>query len=109
MLNIEFAFRDFVSDGSGLVDQSVDYAMLFNILHLDEPVTLLREAYRNLEDGGLLGVIHWIYDGDTPRGPPLDVRPKPEQCQAWAEEAGFTTLRELIDLPPYHYGLLFRR
>ena len=72
LLNIDIAFRDFVSDGSGLADQSVDYAMLFNILHLDEPVTLLREAYRNLEDNGLLGVIHWIHDGNTPRGPPLE-------------------------------------
>ena len=67
---------------------------------------LLHEAWRVLANGGLLGIMHWNHDPATPRGPSMAVRPRPEQCLAWAEEAGFRphgTAR--IDLPPYHYGL----
>ena len=35
--------RDFMSEGSGLEDSSVDFAMLFNILHVEEPTKLLRK------------------------------------------------------------------
>jgi SAM-dependent methyltransferase len=107
--NIELLLRDFVADGSGLADQSVDYVMLFNILHVEEPVALLKEARRNLSDNGLLGIIHWNCNEETPRGPPLSMRPRPEQCRSWAEEAGFLPEGEIVDLPPYHYGLLMRR
>ncbi|RLA29895.1 MAG: hypothetical protein DRR11_14530 [Gammaproteobacteria bacterium] len=107
--NIELLLRDFVTDGSGLPDQSADYAMLFNILHVEDPLALLREAYRNLSAGGQLGIIHWNHDEQTPRGPPLSMRPRPEQCRSWAEEAGFEMAGEILDLPPYHYGLLLVR
>jgi len=107
--NIELLLRDFVADGSGLADQTVDYAMVFNILHVDNPLALLREAYRNLSDGGLLGIIHWIHDEKTPRGPPLSMRPSPEQCCSWAQAAGFHMEGQILDLPPFHYGLVMRR
>jgi SAM-dependent methyltransferase len=107
--NIEFLLRDFIARDSGLPDCSVDYAMLFNILHCEEPRDLLREAYRNLRDGGILGVVHWNSDPATPRGPSIDIRPSPEQCIRWAEDVGFTLAGEVIDLPPYHYGLVLRR
>ena len=107
--NIECQLRDFCKDGSGIMDGGVDYVMLFNILHLDDPVSLLQESRRILGQGGLLGIIHWIYDSETPRGPPLDIRPKPEQCREWAIEAGFSPHSETIDLPPYHYGLVMTR
>ena len=109
LTNIECSLQDFVAAGSGLPDGAVDYAMLFNILHLDDPISLLSEVRRNLEQGGLLGIIHWIFDEDTPRGPPLDIRPRPEQCRDWAVEAGFSPVGETIDLPPYHYGLVMKR
>ena len=107
--NIECCLRDFVADGSGMADASADYAMLFNNLHLEDPVRLLREARRNLGQGGLLGIIHWIHDEETPRGPPLDIRPQPEQCRDWAIDAGFSPHGETIELPPYHYGLVMKR
>jgi len=106
--NIEGQLRDFCADGSGLAEGSVDYAMLFNILHLDEPVSLLAEARRNLEQGGLLGIIHWNFDETTPRGPPLEIRPKPEQIIDWSHEAGFSPGSDIIELPPYHYGLVMK-
>lgn len=108
--NVRAECRDFLADGSGRPDGSVDFAMLFNILHIEEPVALLREAGRVLAPGGTCGVIHWNYDSSTPRGPSMEIRPRPEQCRAWAEEAGFRFDRfEPLECCPYHYGLVVRR
>lgn len=107
--NVDVALRDFVRDGTGLPDGAVDYAMMFNILHLEEPVPLLVEARRNLSARGRLALMHWNFDPDTPRGPPMEIRPKPEQCLAWAEEAGFVLQGGIVALPPYHYGMTLRR
>jgi SAM-dependent methyltransferase len=108
--NVKVRLRDFVAKGTGLPDASVQYAMLFNILHAEEPLLLLREAHRVLEPGGLLGIMHWNYDPATPRGPSMDIRPRPEQCHGWAVEAGFEPMPSgRIDLSPYHYGMVFKR
>src|SRR3990167_3948368 len=106
--NVETILRDFVSNGSGLKDESVDYVMLFNILHTDKPEKLLREAYRILRNGGKLGIIHWNYDSATPRGPPMEIRPKPEQCIKWARNSGFNHPLK-YDLKPYHYGIVLTK
>ena len=104
--NIICQERDFVALGTGLPDNSADFVMLFNILHAENPIGLLAEAYRILVPGGKVGVIHWNYDPATPRGPSMDIRPRPEQCQAWIEAAGFRLTSALIPLPPYHYGMV---
>ncbi len=89
--------------------ERVDYAMLFNILHAERPQMLLDSALRALQPGGLLAIMHWNYDPSTPRGPSLDIRPRPEQCRDWAGQAGFTLLPPgIVDLPPYHYGMVLR-
>ncbi|MFH0953916.1 MAG: class I SAM-dependent methyltransferase [Verrucomicrobiota bacterium] len=106
LANIQYHLRDFVSKGTGLPDASADYVMLFNILHAERPLDLLREAHRILVPAGTLGIMHWNWDPQTPRGPPMEIRPKPEQCRAWAEEAGFIVAKPRIDLPPYHYGIV---
>jgi SAM-dependent methyltransferase len=106
LTNVKTVRRDFVTDGAGLPDGSVGYAMLFNILHAEDPLRLLREAHRVLRPGGRVGVIHWAYDATTPRGPDLSIRPRPEHCQAWVKQAGFELLIPLLALPPYHYGLV---
>jgi hypothetical protein len=86
--NVLVETRDLVSDGCGRPDASVRFVMLFNILHIDDPLSLLREVHRVLRIGGVAGVIHWRPDIETPRGPSLDIRPEPAQCRAWAEKAG---------------------
>ena len=105
---MEVILRDFVSQGSGLKDGSVDYVFLFNMLHIEKPETLLKESYRILKVGGRVGIIHWNYDPATPRGPPMDIRPRPEQLKCWAESVGFIFEKKL-NLKPYHYGLVLRK
>ncbi len=106
--NVKPILRDFISEGSGLKDASVDFVMLFNILHVEKPTDLLKEAYRILKPGGKVGIVHWNYDPTTPRGPTLNIRPKPEQSRQWAESVGFS-FEQQLDLKPYHYGLLLRK
>ena len=55
--------------GAGLPGESVDYAMLFNILHAEDPQVLLCEARRILRPAGRVAVMHWNHDPNTPRGP----------------------------------------
>jgi len=108
--NVRAQVRDFVEGGTGLPDDSVRFALLFNILHHEEPMALMAEAFRALVPGGHLAVIHWNYDPATPRGPALEIRPRPEQCIEWGREAGFTFDEgERFDLKPYHFGLGFRK
>jgi SAM-dependent methyltransferase len=108
--NVRTELRDFVTNGTGLSDSTVDVALLFNILHHEHPVQLLSEAFRILTPGGKCAVIHWNYDPSTPRGPDMEIRPRPQQCIEWAAEAGFTfSPHDRFDLKPYHYGLLFQK
>ena len=103
--NVQTVMRDFMAKGSGLPDGSMDYVMLFNILHLGKPAILINEAKRILKEGGKLGIIHWNYDSTTPRGPSMDIRPKPEDCTKWAESAGLSRAVR-YELKPYHYGIV---
>jgi ubiquinone/menaquinone biosynthesis C-methylase UbiE len=106
--NVEAVLRDFIYEGSGLEDESVDYAILANILHVDEPEKLLREAYRILRQNGKVVIIHWNYEPATPRGPPMEIRPTPEKCIEWAISSGFSN-PDKYDLKPYHYGIVLNK
>jgi SAM-dependent methyltransferase len=107
--NVAAVERDFVAEGTGLAEGSMGYAMLFNVLHAQDATSLLREAFRILRTRGVLGIIHWVHDAGTPRGPDLSIRPRPEQCSTWAEQVGFVLEGSPILLPPYHYGLVLRK
>ena len=104
--NVIAVQRDFMETGTGLPDNGCEYVMLFNILHAEDPLKILSEASRILAPGGKVGVIHWNHDATTPRGPSLNIRPRPEQCQDWLRQAGFELVKPNLDLPPYHYGIL---
>jgi len=109
--NIELIHADLSSPEAAPILQrlagTIDYVALFNILHCEEPVALLSRTAALLSPGGRIGAIHWQYR-ETPRGPSMDIRPKPGQIAAWGEEAGLTLIKE-VDLPPHHYGLVFKK
>jgi SAM-dependent methyltransferase len=103
--NIKVILRDLMANGTGLKSGSVDYVMLFNILHLDNPIVLLREANRILTKKGKIGIIHWNHDPSTPRGPSMDIRPQPKQLIGLARQFGFIRPKR-FDLKPFHYGIV---
>ena len=109
--NVRAEVRELVAHGTGLSAGSQAHAMIYNLLHLERPVALLREAYRVLYAGGELSVIHWRSDIQTPRGPSLHIRPTPDQCRAWMKQAGFRAI-ETADMQgccPFHFGLIAKR
>ena len=102
--------RDVVTQGFGVPPASQHGCLLFNILHHDDPVRLLRTAAYCLRPGGRLFAVHWRHDRATPRGPSLSVRPRAQQIMAWAKESGMLEhAGAVLDLPPWHYGLVFDR
>jgi SAM-dependent methyltransferase len=104
LANLVAIERDFVAAGTGLAESSVDTVFLFNVLHAEDALGLLREAKRIVKTTGNVRIIHWVH-GATPRGPGLDIRPRPEQCVAWASAVGLSP-RSPLDLPPYHFGVI---
>ena len=110
LANVSAEVRDFVATGCGRADESVGYVMLFNILHIEDPVGLLREAHRVLVPGGCAGVMHWRTDIPTPRGPSMPIRPTAEQCRTWGKAAGLEFVRdESLSCCSWHWGMVMRR
>jgi SAM-dependent methyltransferase len=100
-LRVICAQRDVMEAGFGV---TTDAVLLFNILHCDQPVRLLKHAAATLKSNGEVLIIHWRY-GETPRGPDLSIRPRPEAIIEWGRRAGLLAASEVIDLPPWHYGM----
>jgi SAM-dependent methyltransferase len=108
--NLRCERRDVFVEGFGVPDASQDGCLLFNILHCEEPVRILTEAARVLRAGGVVMVVHWRHDPATPRGPALDIRPRPDQIGVWASATGgLERVPGVVDLAPWHFGLRFRK
>ena len=104
--NIILEHRDVLKLTTGLNDNSVDYVMLFNILHHETPIDLFDECHRILKPKGRVGIIHWRSDITTPRGPDMSIRPTPEQIVSRIDTNLFQIEKEPFILEPYHYGLV---
>ncbi|OGO78982.1 MAG: methyltransferase type 12 [Clostridiales bacterium GWB2_37_7] len=106
LLHGEISYPDIISVIERYKEE-IDYITLFNILHCEEPIDLLKKVHDLLADNGTIGVIHWKRE-ETPRGPSIEIRPKPEMIIDWASKAGFD-LKKQVELPPYHFGLIFTK
>ena len=108
--NVETIERDILAEGSGLADESVEYVLLFNMLHTKYPEKLLKEAYRVLRNNECVAIMNWNLDPKTPRGPSMEMRPSLERCVEWCVEASFDQhSKEVYDFKPYHYGLVMKK
>ncbi len=108
--NVKTRIRDLLDEGSGLEDESVDYVLLFNMLHTKYHRKLLDEAYRVLRTNGRLAIINWNLDPTTPRGPPMEVRPSLKQCIEWCINSGFKpSSKKVYNFKPHHYGLVMKK
>ncbi len=108
--NVICRLADILVDGFGVEPDSQDACLLFNILHAEDPVRLLVEAANIVRPGAFVAVIHWRFDPDTPRGPNMEIRPRPQQILGWATQtARLEPLTTILDLPLWHYGIKFRR
>jgi ubiquinone/menaquinone biosynthesis C-methylase UbiE len=98
-----------------LLPEPVDYCLMANTFHgVPEQTALAREIARVLKPGGLFAVVNWHARPreETPvlgqaRGPRTELRMTPEQVRAVVEPSGLR-LDRVVELPPYHYGVLFR-
>jgi SAM-dependent methyltransferase len=95
----------------------VDRVLIANTFHgIDETAAFVREAYESLIPGGEFVVINWqpvdreqTTVGGEPRGPPTELRCSPEETERTVLDAAEFIRVRTIELPPYHYGLVFER
>ncbi|CAG0982383.1 partial cobalt-precorrin-6B (C15)-methyltransferase, partial [Anaerolineae bacterium] len=107
--NVTFFQRDVLSIGTGLPDSSVGMVLLFNILHFPERWILLEEAARILVDSGVVAIIHWRKDIDTPRGPQVNLRPDQVIILNSITGLGLSDTGDCRVLEPYHWGIKLRK
>lgn len=99
-----------------LLPGKVDFVLIANTFHgVPDQTALSAAAAAVLKPGGRFAIVNWHAKPreETPvlgelRGPRTEMRMTPDQTRAVVEPAGFQ-LHELIELPPYHYGAVFRR
>ena len=102
-------------DLHSLLPEKVDFVLIANTFHGVPGQTAMAEAVASvLKSGGHFAIVNWHATPreetavlGQPRGPRTEMRMTPEQTRALVEPAGFE-LDELVELPPYHYGAVFR-
>ena len=103
-------------DVAKLVPHEIDYVLIANTFHgVPDKTGLARIVAQVLKPGCGLAIINWHqlpYEHtmvlDKPRGPQTEMRMSPQDVRAAVEPAGFQ-LVDHIELPPYHYGVVFRK
>jgi SAM-dependent methyltransferase len=113
--NCDFIAGD-AYDIAQLWPQPVDFVFLANAFHgVPDRPRLARAVRDALKPAGCFAIINWhpLPRENTavlgePRGPRTELRMSAEQTIK-AAELGDLKFAELVDLPPYHYGVVFER
>ena len=101
---------------ASLLPERVDVVLIANTFHgVEAPTAFAEQVFRSLRPGGRFAIVNW-HDRPAeettvlgePRGPPSALRMTPDETRSVVAPAGFEAADE-VDLPPYHYGLVFRR
>ncbi|BBP03114.1 methyltransferase type 11 [Sulfuriferula plumbiphila] len=101
---------------SHLIGAPADYVLIANTFHgVPDKTALAREIAAVLARAGHFAIVNWYPRAreetpvlGQPRGPRTELRMSTEQTRAVVEPAGFE-LEALVELPPYHYGAIFRK
>jgi len=97
-----------------VLPQTPDYVLIANTFHgVPDKPQLAREVFNALKPGGQFAVVNWHTRPQEettvlglPRGPRTSLRMSPEQVMDEVLPIGFR-LHGVVELPPYHYGILF--
>jgi SAM-dependent methyltransferase len=113
--NCEFIHGDAYAVAD-LVRWPVDFVLMANTFHgVPDKPRLTRAIATILKPGGRFTVINWHRRPrqettvlGQPRGPKTEMRMMPEDVVAVVTPVGFKSTG-VIELPPYHYGLIFKK
>lgn len=113
--NCDFVVADAMTVDA-VVPEPVDYVFLANTFHgVPDQCRLARAVAATLKPCGQFGIINWHRRPreetavlGRPRGPKTEMRMEARDVTAVVELAGLV-LNRTIELPPYHYGAVFRR
>lgn len=99
-----------------LAGRLVDFVFMANAFHgvPDQP-RLAQAVHKTLKSGGRFAIVNWHQRPreettvlGEPRGPKTELRMSPGQTIK-SVEAGGLLFAELVELPPYHYAVIFER
>ena len=86
-----------------LPDSTADLVYMINLHHeLEEPLRILEESRRLLNEGGKLMLIDWKKE-ETPEGPPLEIRVTEETIEDQMHASGFANIKKHTVLPYHHF------
>lgn len=97
--------------------EPVDTVLIANTFHgVEDKEAFVQQAFEALHSDGRFIIINWLdlprettTIAGEPRGPPTDLRLSPTETESIVREASNCRLVEHVELPPYHYALVFRR
>jgi len=113
--NCRFALAD-ATAVDAVVPEPVDYVFLANTFHgVPDQLGLTCAVAAVLKPKGKFGIVNWhrrpreetVVLG-KPRGPKTEMRMEPDDVATIVEPAGLF-LNRMVDLPPFHYGVVFQR
>jgi ubiquinone/menaquinone biosynthesis C-methylase UbiE len=111
--NCDFVVGD-AFDVAILAGRAVDFVFMANAFHGVPDRPRLANAVRTtLKSGGRFAIVNWHQRPrdetkilGEPRGPKTELRLSPEQTIESAEAGGLKPVQH-IEIPPYHYGVVF--